>query len=263
MKILTEFWPLTVWNLLAVFIVTLCIWSLLRYGENKVTQEKGKIDRQVSTLAAILLIGWATIVVFLGWNGIFEANEGTLFPFIALGVAVPLAVGCLFLLRSRKLALVLEHVPQGWLVSVQLYRALGAIFLILFWAGKLPGVFALPAGIGDVFVGLTAPVVAYLYILKYRRACLAILTWNAIGILDLLLAITLGFLSSPSPFQGLVLESPNTMISSFPLVLIPTFAVPFSIILHLASLQGLRVEVRKSDRVGSKPIAGRLAGCQT
>jgi len=53
-------------------------------------------------------------------------------------------------------------------------------------------------------------------------------------------AVTLGFLTSPSPFQVAAFDRPSVLIGMFPLVLIPVFAVPLSILLHIASLQKLR-----------------------
>ncbi|MGB6910986.1 MAG: hypothetical protein WBE01_14875, partial [Methyloceanibacter sp.] len=49
----------------------------------------------------------------------------------------------------------------------------------------------------------------------------------------------MGFATSPSPFQ-LAAFQPNEIISIFPLVIIPTYLVPLSILLHLASLAKLR-----------------------
>jgi hypothetical protein len=61
--------------------------------------------------------------------------------------------------RSPLVGRIIDAVPQQWLVSVQFYRALGVIFLILYAGGKLPGLFAWPAGVGDVIVGVMAPVI--------------------------------------------------------------------------------------------------------
>jgi hypothetical protein len=76
-------------------------------------------------------------------------------------------------------------VPQPWLVGAQLYRALGVIFLILYASGKLPGLFAWPAGVGDIFVGLTAPLVGAAYARAPRDNGRLVWAWNVIGILDL------------------------------------------------------------------------------
>ena len=49
---------------------------------------------------------------------------------------------------------IIDVVPQPWIIAVQLFRALGVIFLILYANGQMPGLFAWPAGVGDVIVGL-------------------------------------------------------------------------------------------------------------
>ncbi|MDP8960575.1 MAG: MFS transporter, partial [Actinomycetota bacterium] len=61
---------------------------------------------------------------------------------------------------------------------MQLYRVIGAMFLVAFAQDRLPAEFALPAGIGDVAVGLTAPLVAYGLVRRRRWSRRAALTWN-------------------------------------------------------------------------------------
>jgi hypothetical protein len=132
---------------------------------------------------------------------------------------------------------IIDAVPQPWIVGVQLYRALGVIFLILYATDKMPGLFAWPAGVGDVTVGLLAPVVALAYAGDARRNAGLVTAWNVLGILDLVVAITTGFITSPSALFSY--QPPNELIAIFPLVLIPVYLVPLSILLHLASLAKL------------------------
>jgi hypothetical protein len=153
----------------------------------------------------------------------------------------------LLILRSSTLARVLDAVPQHWLIGVQSYRALGIIFLILYGAGKLPGLFAWPAGLGDVLVGVLAPVVALAYARGPRENGDLVLAWNIFGIIDLIVAVTIGFTTSPSPLQLFAFDLPNELISAFPLVLIPTYLVPVSVLLHLASLVKLHRNVRRME----------------
>jgi hypothetical protein len=47
-------------------------------------------------------------------------------------------------------------------------------------------------------------------------------------------------LTSPSPFQLFAFDLPSELVSQFPLVLVPVFLVPVSVLLHLASLTKLR-----------------------
>jgi hypothetical protein len=129
---------------------------------------------------------------------------------------------------------IVDALPQRWIVSIQAYRIEGLIFLLLYANGSLPAAFALPAGIGDMAVGLMAPLAGASGSSTRLRA------WNLAGITDLVVAVTTGFLTSSSPVQLLALDRPNELISAFPLVLIPVFLVPLSVLLHLASLQKLR-----------------------
>jgi hypothetical protein len=57
-------------------------------------------------------------------------------------------------------------------------------------------------------------------------------------------ALATGFLSAPSRFQMFSLDAPDFLIGSFPLVMIPIFAVPLSIVLHLASLTKMSAAFR-------------------
>jgi hypothetical protein len=67
---------------------------------------------------------------------------------------------------------------------------------------------------------------------------------ETLGILDLVVAVGTGFLTSPSTLQQLALDNPNTAITSYPLVLIPTFLVPASIILHVVVIARFRALAR-------------------
>jgi hypothetical protein len=67
-------------------------------------------------------------------------------------------------------------------------------------------------------------------------------TWNAFGLLDLVTAITLGILHSPSPL-GLLRGTTSTAIfGHLPSSLVPTFFVPAFIVTHLLGWARLREE---------------------
>ncbi len=79
---------------------------------------------------------------------------------------------------------------------------------------------------GDIIVGLLAPILASRYArapVKYRGPVLA---WNVFGLADLVVAVAAGALSAPSVLQVVATEPPNELITLFPLVIIPIFFVP-------------------------------------
>jgi len=197
-------------------------------------------DRTVTLRAvAITTNGWFLLTLALASADAYRAAADRI-PTIQYGILVPILIGGLLIWRSPRLARIIDAVPQHWLVGVQLYRALGGIFLILYAAGKMPGLFAWPAGLGDVLAGVLAPVVAIAYWRGPRENADLVFAWNLFGIADLVVAVTAGMLSSPSPFQLFAFDLPNELVSQFPLVLIPAFLVPVSVLLHLASLTKLR-----------------------
>jgi len=92
---------------------------------------------------------------------IFRPGAASRVPVLPIAIFVPVLVGLVLLTRPRRIAAVLDATPPGWLIGLQVYRVLGGIFLVQWATGNLSGVFALPAGTGDVLVGLLALPVAY------------------------------------------------------------------------------------------------------
>jgi len=191
--------------------------------------------------AAGVLIGWFAVAVALAAAGAYRGGPNRL-PTIQYGLFVPVIAGVVLLWRSAAFGRLIDAVPQHLLVGVQLYRALGVVFLILLAMGKLPGLFAWPAGTGDLLVGIFAPIVAVAYLRSPSESGGLVRAWNVLGLADLAVAVTTGFLTSPSAVQRFALAAPNDLISAFPLVLVPTFLVPISIVLHVASLKKLHEE---------------------
>ncbi len=189
--------------------------------------------------SAIVLIGWFLVTTSLAWMDAYRGVPDRI-PTIQYGIFVPILIGGLLIWRSSTVARIIDAVPQHWLIGVQFYRVLGGIFLILYATGKLPGLFAWPAGLGDVLVGVLAPVVAVAYAREPRNNADLVFAWNVFGLADLVVAVTAGFLTSPSAFQLFSFDLPNELINQFPLVHIPVFTVPLSVLLHLASLAKLR-----------------------
>ncbi|MEQ1715407.1 MAG: hypothetical protein ABL907_05400, partial [Hyphomicrobium sp.] len=105
-------------------------------------------------------------------------------------------------------------------------------FIGLWAVGRLPGAFALPAGIGDLLVGGLALVAGWLALRRDDLGFAAVNAWNWFGAFDLVVAVSTGFLTSPGPYQLIALDRPNLLITSYPLSMVPLFAVPLSFILH-------------------------------
>lgn len=237
---------MTIPSYLPYFILTGTLFMLgaILFGLHLALQRAGWTPRERRASfgwAAVVLFGWFAVAVALALTNLYAAGSNDV-PTIQFGIFLPILIGAVLLWRSAGLAGILHAVPQEWLVGVQLYRAEGGIFLVLYATGWLPALFAWPAGLGDVLVGVLAPVIAIAYARAPRQNADLVWAWNLFGLADLLVAVTTGFLTSPSTLQLFAFDTPNELVSRFPLVLIPTFLVPLSVLLHLASLAKLRQE---------------------
>jgi hypothetical protein len=205
-----------------------------------------------------LLVGWFFAALFPSWLGLYQGAPARI-PTIEFGLLVPIIAGVVFYWTSPLLRRITAAAPQSFIVGVQFYRVLGVIFLILLLDGSMPGVFAAPAGSGDVAVGLAAPAVAWAFTRGLRGSIGLVRAWNLLGLADLVVAITTGFLSSPSPIQRFAFDHPNTLITAFPLVMIPVYLVPLAVLLHFASLAKLSRREASSPRPASFLTEGKTS----
>jgi len=77
------------------------------------------------------------------------------------------------------------------------------------------------------------------------------IAWNIFGLADFTIAVGIGLATAPGPFQVIVPSIPNTGVGLYPTVLIPAFAVPSSILLHVLSLRQLRRAARRGPMLHS------------
>ena len=200
-----------------------------------------------------IVLFWFLFTFFASILGLFDSSPR---PSVALGAAVLLPViafiACYFgwsefrnLVRSANLKV---------LTLAQTWRIGGIVFVILYYQRLLPGTFALPAGWGDIAIGATAPLIAWAISSRTVFPNRLFLLWTVLGMLDLVMAITLGILSSATPLGIFAGELTTRIMSQFPLSLIPTFFVPLLLILHIISLIRVRregSEVRSSANAES------------
>jgi hypothetical protein len=118
------------------------------------------------------------------------------------------------------------------LIAVQTYRLGGIAFLWGMTQGILDPAFAIPAGVGDLLIGLTAILFAIFLWKGYSWSKYALIVWSVLGIADLVNAITLGRITSP--------DFSNSTMATFPWILVPTVGVPLGLALHGVTLYRLR-----------------------
>lgn len=122
------------------------------------------------------------------------------------------------------------------IAGIQAWRWAGFGFLSLYTYKVLPGIFAWPAGLGDMAIGITAPLMlAGLLRRPGFAASRSFVAWNLSGILDLTVAVSIGALV-PLFAPNLYGTVSTGHMTQLPLVLIPTYLVPTFLMLHLTAL---------------------------
>jgi len=198
-----------------------------------------KRGEQLKAWSGVLVGAWFLLVLACSLMGVFDSQ-----PPIALGAAVVLPVVA-FAVFYRWFAPFRDFVLSAnlqFLALAQTWRVGGLVFVILYGRGILPGVFALPAGWGDFAIGVTAPLIAWLVASRKTYLKKPFVVWNVLGLLDLVMAVTLGILASGRQVGILAGEVTTAVMGRFPLSLIPTFFVPLLAIFHLITLARVRHE---------------------
>ena len=206
----------------------------------------------VAATAGGVLGGWLVISGVLAGSGVYRQSSQDAVPWLPIAAAGFLVA----LLLATRIPLVSRILNDpGTAVRLTLphtLRIVGVVFLIVMALGHLPAVFALPAGLGDMAIGVAAPFVARRLTAGTGRQ--EAVRFHVLGIVDLVVAGSVGFLS-----LGLVEVTPSTAaLLVLPLALILTVAVPLAVAQHIVSLRHLRAAA-VADQAGSLlavPAAG-------
>ena len=118
------------------------------------------------------------------------------------------------------------------IIAVHTWRVGGIAFLWGMTQGLLDPAFAIPAGVGDILIGVTAIPFAIFLWKGYSWSKYALVVWSVLGIADLVNAVTLGVITNP--------DFRTSTMATFPWILIPTVAVPTALALHGIVLYRLR-----------------------
>jgi hypothetical protein len=239
-------WAITIAGITAIPAVT-CV---VLYGG----AERAGLGRKRAALlagaAAAVLGGWFAASAVIAGHGWYHTRLGQV-PWMPIAVVGFLGT----LLALSRTPVVARALAAPGMVSRLMhphsFRVTGVVFLLTMALGHLPALFALPAGLGDIAVGISAPLVARRLAQGTGRR--AALWFNAFGLTDLVVAMTLGALTG---YQLLNLTPSGAPITELPLVLIPTAAVPLLFTLHITSVLTL-LRTPRTPTPATNPLIAR------
>ncbi len=201
--------------------------------QNVATSENGRAAALATTLS--VLTAWFLLSVWLALHDRLGA-PGQPPIGLALALLVPLAAFALDGRLRAPLFAGLRRLDLGSLIAAQTYRIAGVFFLVAWRAGTLPAAFALPAGLGDLAIGLSAPFVAAAVAGRRRGHRALVWVWNLVGLADLVIALFQGVTHTRSPFGIFAGSLSSDAVTRYPLSLIPIFFVPLAIMLHALAI---------------------------
>lgn len=249
-------WYITLIVLALNLTIAAAVWGILSRAAGR-SGLPAAAQRTVRLGSAIFLGAWlgAALLLAPAPASLAARDRFYITPLIPLFVVLGLTLVALALWRSAALRRVVAAASLPALIGVQFYRTIGAVFVALLALGQLPAHFALPAGWGDVAIGVTAPLVALALARGVPGGRTLAIAWNVLGLLDLAVAVGMGtgFLA---PFLAPGLGPrvpPAAAMGVFPMIIIPTFAVPVAVLLHLLALGGLLRKVRLDSGLVSTP----------
>ncbi|MDH3195708.1 MAG: hypothetical protein OEL78_05285 [Hyphomicrobiales bacterium] len=191
-------------------------------GEVPANGRYGK-GRLVTAPVAIGLAVWAGLAFLLAEAGLFQTLIGGIPVAMVAAIALPVL---------------------GFLLAWRMFPRCAALSRRRTWrCSRHCRAGALPAGLGDVAVGLIAPFAAIAVALQapgWRRAANAVIVAGLADFADFAVAIATGIGSIDGNFLNFAGAPSNAIINALPLVLIPSFLVPVFAILHTMAIIKLR-----------------------
>lgn len=231
--------------LTATMFIPLAVAFLLwrKIHQNSKTLFSHGQHKTISIVVAFLLFGWFFASLAVAMLDLYHVHSKFFSPLVPIAAVLPGIIVLLLVFFSATTKKIVDSLPQPFLISLQLFRAMGIVFLWQMEAGKLPATFAIPAAYGDMITGVAAPIVAFIYLRKIPLSKILAILWNVFGILDLVMSIALGVvLVFPAPFQLFAVTPTTEVMTMFPMVLVPVYAVPLAFIMHVFSMRKLLKE---------------------
>jgi hypothetical protein len=210
------------------------------------------MKRNYGKLVAGLIVAWFTFAVTASARHLFENDAARIGLSVALAAGIPIVLFIVWFATSRGFREFTVSRDPRLLTLLHTWRIGGMTFVVLSAYGILPGIFAQPAGWGDIFIGATAPLVAF-YLTSPRHKS-TFIAWQVLGMIDLVMAVTLGTTARLISPNGIAMGAMTVL----PLSIVPTFLVPLLLMVHIVSIAQARRWKEGVAIVGS-PVRSMVA----
>lgn len=228
---------LTAGGFIAVTVVF--FWLLIRVLSNALAKSSWSDakKRGVYRGTLITLVLWAVFLSAWGLSGM--GGRFDLFPLNAAPVLVVPFITIIVVTFSGKMKHLLPLVSHQAIIHLQVFRVFVEVLLwALFLQNLLPEQMTFEGRNFDIISGLTAPLVA-IFLVKSR---IGLISWNLLCLGLLINIVTVAILSMPVPFRVFDNEPANTIVLTFPYIVLPGMLVPLAYGLSFLSIRKVSLE---------------------
>lgn len=190
--------------------------------------------RSIANRFLYTAIGWCVLVLTISTTG-FYADFSMFPPRFALAILPPMVV-IIFVVFSKPVTEILQHLPAKDLLNIQVFRVFVELLLwATFATGMAPEQVTFEGRNLDVLSGIFGPIVG-IFLVRNRTA---IYLYHFISLGLLINIVAVAFLSLPTPFRVFMEEPSSIMVSMFPIIILPSMLVPLAYGLSFLSLRQL------------------------
>ena len=181
---------------------------------------------------------WVALLTVLSQKGFFT-DFSKLPPRPAFAILIPLPL-ILLITFSKTGTKIIKLVPSHWFVFMQSFRIFVEVLIWLaFLSNILPVQMSFEGRNFDIISGILALPVGYFLLKRKNFSPKLAIAFNIIGIVLLLNILIVAVLSMPTSFRYFMNEPSNSLVATFPFILLPGVLVPIAYSMHIFSLRQL------------------------
>jgi hypothetical protein len=190
----------------------------------------------------------AGLAVWLVYVGLFSSlgymRDPSLRPPGIVWVVGPAVLGIFVLVFFNIGARVAAAIPLWLLLGFETFRVGVELLVHRLWQdGLMPKLLTYEGGNIDIFVGLSAPIIAWIALTGRRGLKLAV-AWNVLGLLALANVAVRAALTAPGPLKLISTDVPNLAVGMFPYTFIPAFLAPLAVAFHVLAIRAIAARLR-------------------
>jgi hypothetical protein len=203
------------------------------------------IGRYLGRRAAFrVLVGLAVWFLYVGSMSHFGVFKNVAMrppgaAFLLAPVVLFLSIFVVFMVCSPAGSRLALAFPLWIILGTQTFRVGVELFLHQLWmSGIVPKMLTFEGASVDIYIGASAPLVAWLST-RGRLGVKLALGWNVLGLFALANVVIRAVLTAPGPFNLIHTEIFNRMFGTFPFMFIPGFFVPLAVTLHVLAIRAI------------------------